>query len=127
MTLSILDINKIKKSMISYLVFSIILLIFGIVYELFSHGIISYFMILSFLYPLILGTLLNFLFYKRIIKKLPTKLSSNLYFSTILSLSIGSITKGILDIYGTTNNLIIIFPIISIVLFILAVLIYVAE
>ena len=102
MTLFILDINYYKKQGITYIVFSILTMIFGIVYECFSHNVFSYFMMYAFLIPLICGGVLSFIIYTGILK-CGIRISNNLYNAGIATLTIGSIIKGVLEIYGTTN------------------------
>ena len=93
----------IKKQIKKYFILSIVVLIISIIYELFSHGVISYYMILSFLIPLIMGTGIYYLIYK-INKKSIYKLPSQIYNSSILTFLLYFILNGILEIYGTTNN-----------------------
>ena len=94
---------NIEKQIKKYFILSIVVLIISIIYELFSHGVISYYMILSFLIPLIMGTGIYYLIYK-INKKSIYKLSSQIYNSSILTFLLYFILNGILEIYGTTNN-----------------------
>ena len=104
--MSILDINDLKRENIFIIGFSIFTLVFGIIYEMFSHGVISLFMILAFLIPLI-NLITNIIFINRKIKI--TKLSKNFFSMSIYTFTFFSVIKGVLDIYGTTNNLIIIY------------------
>lgn len=55
MILYILDTNGMKKEIKKYLFFSVFCLIFGIIYEIFSHQVYSIFMICAFCVPLVLG------------------------------------------------------------------------
>ena len=99
--MSILDI---KKTSIKYLFISLLTLIFGFIYELFSHEVYSNYMIFAFLIPLIGGSVIFLILY--ILKINNTNiLAINCYHSLIATLTIESIIKGILDIYGTTNYL----------------------
>lgn len=118
------------KTALIYLVAAIFCAVFGAIYEIFSHGVISAFMVLAFLFPLLGGALPFFLIYKagsarqarrrKTAKKRPAgaRLTSgnrrplspgitsrSLYHSGIISLTVGSIMTGILEIYGTTNGL----------------------
>lgn len=111
--MSILDINDLKRENIFIIGFSIFTLVFGIIYEMFSHGVISLFMILAFLIPLI-NLITNIIFINRKIKI--TKLSKNFFSMSIYTFTFFSVIKGVLDIYGTTNNLIIIYLIVGILL-----------
>lgn len=118
--MSILDIKELKKENKYILGFSMFILIFGIIYEMFSHGVISYFMIFAFTIPLI-----NYIFNLVIINnsiRIKT-ISKNLFSSSIITFTLYSVLKGILDIYGTTNSLINIYLIIGILLLITSVII----
>jgi len=111
-----------KKITFLYILISIFTAIFGAIYELFGHGVYSYFMIYAFLFPLI-GGVLPF----QIIKVLPNKLQINLYNSGIATLTLGSIIKGVLDIYGTTNDIINIYWIVGSGLIIISFSIYIVK
>lgn len=58
---------------------------------------------------------------------IPGKWSSNLYNSGIAALTVGSLVKGALDIYGTTNHLTIIYLIVGLVLIMVGVIQYVVD
>ena len=49
--------KKLRNSFFIYLGVSGFVLLFAIVYEQFSHEVISYYMIFAFLYPLLMGAL----------------------------------------------------------------------
>lgn len=114
----ILDIKDLKKENIFIIGFSIFTLVFAIIYECFSHGVVSYFMILAFLIPL-LNLILNCIFIYSKFKV--TRLSKNLISMSIYTFTFFSIMKGVLDIFGTTNNLIFIYLIVGLLLFIFGV------
>lgn len=100
------DTDKIlRKTAFVYLILSIICAVFGAVYEIFSHGVYSPFMMLAFLFPLFSGCLPFALLNKNKSKIVPHPVARNLYHSGIATLTIGSIVKGVLDIYGTSNSL----------------------
>lgn len=98
MILSILDIKKIRRN---FLIYSIFLLVFGIIYEIFSHSVYSVYMMFAFLIPLIFGYFASFL-----IKEGTNSLCNTIYNMGIITLSVGSIFNGVLQIYGSTNSLI---------------------
>lgn len=52
MILSTLDINRMNKTALYYLFISLFCILFGAVYELFSHEVYSYFMLYAFVIPL---------------------------------------------------------------------------
>lgn len=99
--MSILDI---RKKTIFYLSFTIFCVLFGAIYEYFSHGIYTLFMSASFLIPLILGLIPYGILYMINIG-LKSNIFTDLYDYSIIILTIGSIVKGILIIFGTSNSL----------------------
>ena len=82
--------------------------VFAFVYECFSHQVYSPFMIGAFLFPVLLGVipdLVRMKVYRS--NRRPVKGSSPaivLQQCGIYTLTAGSIFRGILDIYGTTNS-----------------------
>ncbi|MBQ8827969.1 MAG: hypothetical protein IJZ90_02360 [Clostridia bacterium] len=102
--------HKNAKAGFIYLLFAVFCAVFGAVYELFGHGVYSYFMLYAFMIPLIGGTLP---FYAMSISRCiyPGSIAVDLYSSGIAALTVGSIFQGVLEIYGTTNSLISVYPI----------------
>ena len=101
--------KMLKKHLLFNIIGSSFLALFGAIYEAFSHGVYSYFMIYAFAIPLMLGVLpYTILLLKGIY---PKRRFLNLWNSTIATLSTGSVFAGVLAIYGTTNSLIIVYPI----------------
>ena len=78
---------------------------FGGVYELFSHEVYSFSMIYAFGFPMAGGTLPFWLLARKGGALYPGTVARNLYHSGIATLTVGSIIRGVLDIYGTTNPL----------------------
>ena len=130
------------KTALIYLFASIFCAAFGAIYEIFSHGVYSAFMICAFVFPLVGGALPFLLLYtseKARVKTRPTKTqmlktvqgdvrytwkaekrkgsaqlypgiaARSFYHAGIICLTVGSIMTGILDIYGTTNRLLVIY------------------
>lgn len=93
-----------EKTGFIYLLISILCALFGAVYEVFSHEVYSFYMIYAFAFPLVGGALPFYLF-SRLKLKTPGRLVLHLYHSGIATLTVGSILKGVLIIYGTTNTL----------------------
>ncbi len=110
MTLYILDIDKktgrFFKTAFVYLIISIICALFGAIYEIYSHEVYSYYMIYAFAFPLIGGSFVFSLMGLIRIKSYPCAFSRNLYHCGIATLTVGSIVRGVLEIYGTTNSLV---------------------
>ena len=91
---------------------SLLLAVAGALYELFSHGVYSNYMIYAFAIPLVMGCLPYLADGSEIIKRAgPT--AEILLLASIITLSIGSIIKGVLEIYGTTNFLTKAYPILG--------------
>ena len=79
-------------------------LLFGVVYEQFGHGVHSAFMIGAFLFPLV-GGALPFSLLALCGKRAPGRLFLNLYSAGIAALTVGSLLRGALEIYGTESEL----------------------
>lgn len=110
------------KKTLSYLFLSLFVLLFGQIYEHFSHGVYSNYMLFAFLFPL-LGLFLPNLLLRLLPKKdvakserctwsmerSSTSLTGEKNFSFwkwgIATLTVGSLYKGILEIYGTSSHL----------------------
>lgn len=104
MTLSVSENKLIKK----YFYISLFLIFFGMIYEHFSYSVYSAFMVYAFLFPFIGGCL--YLKFRKSLAmarrvKAPSTVSLSFHAAGISFLTVGSIFKGILDIYGTTNRL----------------------
>ena len=93
-----------ERTAVVYLFVTLFCVLFGAVYECFSHEVYSYFMLYAFVFPLAGGVLpfVGLAFYG---KALPGRIACNLYHSGIAALTAGSLFQGVLDIYGTTNRL----------------------
>ena len=117
--------SVIKKEIIKYLYMSIFCGIFGLIYEHFSHNVYSGFMLFSFLIPLI-STILCFIMYKSK-GRIHNRVNNNLLFASTITLTLGSLLKGVLDIYGTTNKLVIIYLYLGIGLLIINLILYIIN
>ena len=91
----------------AYLLATVFCAIFGAVYELFSHEVLSCFMICAFALPLLLGAIPFFLMRKHG-KTFPGK-TADLIHAGVAALTIGSILQGALEIYGTSNPLMVVY------------------
>lgn len=98
-----------KNTYITFLVFTVFSAVFALIYEYFSHQVYSYAMIFSFAYPLVLGFIPFFVLYKKGISFFPNDFSRLSYSFGIITLMVGSIFKGVLEIYGTTNRHLVIY------------------
>lgn len=126
MTLSTSDIKRMKKMTgigFVYLLISRFCILFGAVYEYFSHEVYSYFMLYAFVFPLVDGA---FPFFAMTFSSMliPNRVSQNLYHSGIAALTTGFLFEGALEIYGTTNRLVSVYWILGILFVLAAILIY---
>ena len=121
------------RTSLVYLAASIAVAIFGAVYEVFSHGVFSFFMIYAFMIPLLGGTVPFIIAYLMArsagtsAKVTALRKGSGLYHAGIATLTIGSIMKGVLDIYGTTNRLIVCYPAVGALLIFAAAAVIIAS
>ncbi len=96
--------NRALKTALVYLLLAVFCAFFGGVYEHFSHEVYSYYMIYAFAFPLLGGTLPYMLLAMRK-KEYPGAACAMLQHCGLATLTVGSILRGILEIYGTTNAL----------------------
>ena len=80
-------------------------------------------MMYAFIIPLILGTFVYFIIYISKGNKYLNNIGITIYNLSIITFTLGSIMKGVLEIYGTTNKLVSSYFIIGLILFILSILI----
>ena len=85
---------------------------FSAVYEFFSHQVYSRAMILAFLYPL-LGGLLPATLLMMKAELQPGEWARSLWGAGIASLTLGSLFRGALEIYGTTSRLSTVYPVLG--------------
>ena len=102
-----LDIKKhFTKTVIVYVVVSILMIATDRIYSIFGHGVSSAYMTLMFLYPL-LGGAIFFLLFGKLIPKIRGsqyyRVFYNLYNSGIALLTAGSFMKGSFKIAGTDS------------------------
>ena len=97
---------------------------FGAVYEHFSFGVYSNYMIYSFAFPLIAGLLLVL---AAAGKHPPSPRTLLLLHSSSAAFAVGSITAGILRISGREHSLLIVYPVLGLLLCISALASYRSE
>ncbi len=103
------SVDLLKKHLVFNLAGTLFLVLFGAVYETFSHGVFSFYMLYAFSVPLVFGVTLYLILL--FAKRYPGRVFLNLWNSAIAAFSAGSVFKGVLEIYGTTNSLVIVYPI----------------
>lgn len=112
--------KRLKKHLLGNLIAAAFFALFGAVYEAFSFGVYSYFMLYAFAFPLVMGGLVYAVLLLR--GKSPHGVFLNLWNSAVAALTVGSVFQGVLEIYGTTNRLAVVYPVAGGVLALLAVL-----
>lgn len=95
--------KKILKDAWIELLYALFLCFFGMIYEIFSHDVYSYFMLYAFLVPMIMGVLPN-MFHAYFYKKKVYLSNSSFWKASMYTWSLGCILQGILVIFGTTNR-----------------------
>ena len=102
------DKERALRSSLLYGCAALFFAVFGAVYELFSHEVYSYYMIFAFMIPVCLG-IVPFLGIYLFELCLPSRIFTQLYASGVMTLTVGSIMRGVLDIYGTTNSMLVLY------------------
>ena len=117
------------RSGTAYLIASALVASAGWMYELFSHGVYSNYMIYAFMVPLACGALPDLLAAARgsRSKKRSGSAASGLRLAAVVTLTAGSMIKGVLDIFGTTNRLLVVYPIIGLALAIAALIAFIWQ
>ena len=121
------DTNQAKKTGFVYLCIAIFCAVFGAIYEIFSHGVYSYYMIYAFMFPLVGGAFIFYIISNAKNPVYPSSITGNMYHSGIATLTVGSIFNGILKIYGTTNRLTTIYWIVGIIMIVTGIICYAIE
>lgn len=102
--------------------------LFGYIYETQGHGVVSWFMLLGFLVPLVLGLVPYSILTLTKTEKGPNTIASNLYNAGVATLTVGCYFKGFLDIYGTTRDVhIIVYSVVGGILLLTGVVFYIIS
>lgn len=109
-----------RDNILGHMIFAIFIAVFGAIYEKFSHEVYSYYMIYAFMIPLCMGSFAYLLASKRA-KKEPRNITISAWNAVVVTLTIGSIFQGILEIYGTTNRLVWFYPVAVIIFLLIAI------
>lgn len=86
---------------------------FAAVYECFSHQVYSRAMILAFLYPLLGGFIPATLLMSAKARLQPGEWTRSFWSVGIAALTLGSLFRGVLEIYGTTSSLSVAYPVLG--------------
>ena len=110
--------NRKIRTAFKYLVISIALAAAGAIYEHFSFGVYSYYMIYAFMIPLAGGALPFMIMHFRGEEESSgiVTASEYLYHAAVATLTAGSIMHGALEICGRPNSLTMIYPVAAAVL-----------
>lgn len=108
-----------ERTAFVYLLTSAFTALFGGVYEVFSHGVWSGWMVYAFAFPLGLGAI-PFLWLSLRKMPHPRPWLCRLHHAGVATLTVGSVMEGVLAIYGTTNRLTLAYWIVGIMLLLLA-------
>ena len=104
--------KEIEKLVFTYLIVTLVCAGFGAVYEFFSHGVYSYYILYAFMIPFLGGTVYFYcILYFR--SNIPGCIARRFQHFGILTLTVGCMVCGILEIYGTTNRLVIFYFIVG--------------
>ncbi len=125
--MSTLDIDGGRREMgktgFVYLLLTLLCVVFGAVYEVFSHQVYSYYMLYAFAIPLVCGVL-PFFALAFSTWPVPGRWARKVYHSGIAALTVGCFFTGVLEIYGTTNSLVRVYFVTGAALCALGLLIY---
>ncbi len=105
--------KKLARTRDRWLLVTVGTVLFAAIYECFSHQVYSRAMILAFLYPLLGGLIPATLLMLGKDHLLPGDWPRSLWAAGIASLTLGSLFRGVLEIYGTTSRLSAVYPILG--------------
>ena len=101
------NLRKAGTTAFIYLLVCAFCVLFGWVYEHFSHGVYSDHMVYAFVYPMVGGAVVFLAL--GLCSQTPGS-EQALYHCGIATLTLGSIIRGGLEIYGTANSLTVLYP-----------------
>ena len=120
------DIKDKLKAGMRYLAASVLIAAAAAVYGLFSHGVYSYYMTYAFMIPLLGGAVPYLASALKDMGKHDGPVTetdgirrgriAEMQLAVIATLTAGSVLKGVLDIYGTSNRLLIVYPVIAVIM-----------
>jgi hypothetical protein len=99
LSISVTEKRRKQNTALIYLIFSAFLLVFSIIYEHFSFGVISYAMVFLAAWPFVLGFIPSL-----ILRMLNKPDLPRFYHDGVLMITCGSLLQGIFEIYGTTSS-----------------------
>lgn len=105
-----------------YLWVTLFCVVFGAIYEYFSFGVYSNYMIYAFMIPFVLGVIPFFLIGRGGYEAEKRPRAIGIWNAGVATLTVGSFFMGILEIYGTTNGLAVVYLIVGIILLVIGML-----
>lgn len=112
--------------MVLYIGITAFIALFGIVYEQFSHNVHTFYMWFAWIWPLIFGFIPYLLLYVLKIQRAPGLLTESFYNFGVAMLTVRSIFKGVIIIYNTTSDvMVLVYTILAIVSLLLGVSLYI--
>ncbi len=93
-----------SRTLIVWILVSVFFLVFSVIYQQFSHGVHSPYMTYLCAWPLMLGVIPSFLWWR--VPKIPKPniYAKDFYFSGILAVTMSSLLRGVLEIAGTASE-----------------------
>lgn len=116
--------RRVLKHAAGELGFALFCALFGMIYEVFSHEVYSYYMIYAFMFPLGAGAALLIMSMR---KKPPQRKFLNVFNAASATLALGSIATGVVRIYGSSNSLLKVYPAAGALILLLAVFFFITE
>jgi len=110
------DRKELQRELFIQICFCVFCALFGAVYEYFSHDVYSQYMIYGFAIPLVLTVLPLAWLLRKERRTYPAGAARMLWNFGTAALTVGCLFRGVLDIYGTTNRLVCIYPAASVIL-----------
>jgi len=95
--------RRMRRTSLIYLCVTLFCGLFSAVYEHFSYGVYSGYMVYLFLFPLLGGVLPYAVLGLTPRSHVPSAASARIFNSGVAALTVGSCVKGILEIYGTSS------------------------
>ena len=112
--------------MVLYIGITAFIALFGIVYEQFSHHVDTFYMWFAWIWPLIFGFVPYLLLYVLKASRVPGLLSECFYNLGVALLTVRSIFKGVIIIYNTTNDgVVLVYTILTVVSLSIGVILYI--
>ena len=114
-----------RRTALIFLCISLFCGLFSAVYEYFSHGVYSNYMVYLFLFPFAGGVLPYAVLGFAPRMPCPSKAASRLYNLGVATLAAGSCVKGVLDIYGTTSLYMPVYWVVGAALIVIGLMVYI--